>query len=273
MWTVWERWATAQRASGKAASTIQSRKGAFRMWWEWVDGDPWSASHNDVEAWIASRNIGPAASCRAIGDLAVLYRWALREGLVGVNPCDLVDRPKRPEGLPRPVSGSMVTQALTHPERRPGVINAVALMAYGGLRCIEVAKFDVTRDVDMDSNALYVQGKGGRTRWVPIIHPLRPYLYGLDGAKPGTPIIPRANDPSRSISAAGVSQQVSNHLRAATKRQATAHQLRHFYGSQILERTGNLELVQLALGHVSIATSQIYARLPGSALGRLPDVW
>ena len=172
------------------------------------------------------------------------------------------------------MSAATVTAALAHPEvLRPGVINAVALMAYGGLRCVEVERFDPVTAIDLDAGALYIAGKGRKTRWVPIIAPLRPYLYGLDGAKKGMPVIPRVNDRRRSISAAGVSQQVCKHLVAATGRRATAHQLRHYYGSRILELSGNLEMVQLALGHASISTSQIYARLPGSALSRLTDLW
>lgn len=269
---VWQGWATAQKASGRAEATIRSRRGCFRSWSIWIGDRLWEATHRDIEAWLASRPIGPAAKCRAVSDLAGFYRWAQREGHVAGNPTALVDRPRRPKGIPRPISHTVLTRALETPEHRPGLTLSIAVMAYGGLRCVEVSRMRAG-DIDLEAGVLYIEGKGGKQGWVPILAGMRPYLYSIDGAPGDAPIFPRADDPTRALSAAGVSQQVSAHLKRTSGRDVSAHQLRHYYGGQVLKRTGKLEIAQLALRHSSIATTQVYAALPGSVLSTLTDVW
>ena len=46
----------------------------------------------------------------------------------------------------------------------------------------------------------------------------------------------------------------------------SAHTFRHTLATRLLRQTGNLRLVQRALGHCSIATTIRYAQVPDAAL-------
>ena len=125
-----------------------------------------------------------------------------------------------------------------------GWSTAVALMAFGGLRCGEVSRLAVG-DIDLVRSVIYVVGKGGHTRWVPIVTPMRPHLYALDGASPAAPVFPRADGNPGPSRPARISQLVGECLRKVSGRQFSAHQLRHHYAGEVLTRSGGkLELVQ-----------------------------
>jgi len=54
--------------------------------------------------------------------------------------------------------------------------------------------------------------------------------------------------------------------RACIGRRITPHTFRHTLASRLLAHTGNLRLVQRALGHRSIISTVRYAQLPDQAL-------
>jgi site-specific recombinase XerD len=106
------------------------------------------------------------------------------------------------------------------------------------------------------------------------VAPLEPYLAPLEGLEDGDPIFPRGDYRPGSASPARISQRVGAWLRECARGQrATAHQLRHWYATQVLRRTGRLETVQTLLGHRSIETTQVYAEVPSSWVEGLRDVW
>ena len=75
--------------------------GDLGLWRAWLDGRGvalLAASRQDVEEWVAARRaggIGARTACTNLGHLAGFYRWAMREGLIAVDPTALVDRPAR----------------------------------------------------------------------------------------------------------------------------------------------------------------------------------
>ena len=56
------------------------------------------------------------------------------------------------------------------------------------------------------------------------------------------------------LAAAGIGKNIS------------VHGLRHTFATSLLERTGNLALVQQSLGHRHISTTTIYAHVPSEEL-------
>jgi len=266
------RFEVAERTRGMAASTIRHRGLQIRRFLAHVGPERvWVADHRDIEAWLAGRDLGGHALRRALSDVAVFYKWARREQLTEADPTALLDRPKRTQSAPRPLPDGVVLRALRHPD--PRLAATIALMAYGGLRCCEVSRA-TWGDIDWTAAAVYVNGKGGRRRWVPIVPPMAPYLERLEGLEAGDPILPRGDLRLGPAPASRVSQRVGEWLaECASGQRATAHQLRHWYATQALKRTGRLDLVQLLLGHQSISTTQVYAAVPAAWADTLRDAW
>lgn len=269
---VWEGWARSMRARRLKADTIKSRRGNWRSWMAFIGPGRWTeATWRDVEAWLDERPLGASATSRAISDLTMFYRWARREGLTTANPTDLADAPRIPRRVPRPAGEAGIARALAigrHEERL-----AVALMTYAGLRCVEVSRLRVG-DLDLVEGWLEAHGKGDHTRRVPIMRPLEPWLAPFAGEPHTRHIYTTAKgDPAAPWR---VSQMVNTHLRAVDAR-ATAHQLRHRFGTHMLRATGgDLRLVQVLLGHANVSTTQLYTLVELDGLGPggdLRDLW
>lgn len=264
---LWDGWARAMRVRGLAKGTIDGRRTNWRKWMDHV-GDRWDqVDHRAVEEWIESRQLGENATCRAISDLSSFYRWARRNDLAKVDPTDLVERPRIPRRLPRPADEPGIDRALAlglEEDRR-----AVALMYYAGLRCCEVARLRWGPDVDLLEGWLTVLGKGNKTRKVPIFPGLEPYL-AVGVGETGPVYRTRRGGPA---SAARVSALVNEHLREVAGCPFTSHQIRHRFATHMLDKTKNLRLVQVLLGHANVATTEIYTLIDLDGYGGLHELW
>lgn len=244
----------AMRRRHLAASTIYARSCTVRRWIEFAD-DWTTADGDDFERWLDSLSLGARARYTTISHVHAFYGWARRRRLVVDDPTELIERPRLPRRLPRPARMADVTTAIETAE--PWIAAALSMMVDGGLRCCEVAGVE-WHDVDLDAGTMFVTGKGGHDRMIGLPARLVGHLAALDGFH--GPVIGRRITPTR------VSQIVNAYLRSVGVR-ATAHQLRHLYATRMLAATGDITAVQQALGHASIASTQIYAAInPVTAL-------
>jgi len=148
----------------------------------------------------------------------------------------------------------------------------ILLAAYAGLRASEIAAMH-GRWVDRVAGTVRVHGKGGSDDVIPL-HPVL-----LDEAE---------HYPSRGywfpspyrlgmpVKGASVSNVISDAF-ARIGVDATAHQLRHWFGSSLIEGGVDIRVVQELMRHRSLNTTAIYTRVPDtqrrealSALPRLP---
>ena len=257
MSAVVERYVRAMERRGLAVSTVDKRRHELRRWLDWTGGRWPVAQRADVEAWLDGRELAPTSRRDAIGHLHAFYLWAAREGFGVDDPTILVERPRTARRLPRPAKAGEVDRAVE--VAPPWLRTALLLMVDAGLRCCEVVRL-TWADVDVEAGTLHVTGKGGHERVVGL--PARLSAELVDGLLGATgPVIGRNITPCR------MSQIAAEHLRS-TGGNCTAHQLRHLYATRLLDATaGNVLAVQQALGHASVTSTQIYARVsPAVAL-------
>lgn len=250
----------AERRRGMTAATVAKRASMARRWIHYVD-DAFDCTWHDVEAFIDDSDMDANASkYAATSHLHQFYLWAMRQGLTDHDPTALVVRPRLTPGLPRPAHDTDLALAIVVTENP--VRAAIIVAATCGLRCVELARLRWS-DVGVDS--MRVTGKGGRDRVVPVHAEAAKALEQLD----------RVDDyvfPWR-VDAGIAPGRRASHAINGTFRQlglsTTAHQLRHWCGTQALAASGDLRAVQDLLGHASPATTAIYTRLDAT---RLRDV-
>lgn len=146
----------------------------------------------------------------------------------------------------------------------------VRLMLNNGLRSQEVCDLRV-EDVSWSSGRVKVRGKGGRQRIVWLKDDDRNFLRayfkdvcdeGLSSGSrlfqtgPGRPVITRFL--RCMVASAGA--------RAGLAKNLHPHLLRHTFATDLLRETKNLPLVQKALGHADIGTTQIYIHIADEEL-------
>ena len=147
-------------------------------------------------------------------------------------------------------------------------------LAYAcGLRAEELVDLDVG-SLDFDAEQVRVEGKGGKTRFVPpASRAARDRRYLERGRGRST----RGDDePALFLSKTGrrlSTSDVRRRLRAWARHAAAQgavhpHALRHSFATHLLEGGADLRAIQELLGHASMSTTQVYTRVESARLRR-----
>jgi site-specific recombinase XerD len=254
-------------------------------------------------AYLSERSQGgdsaaPSTSARKLAALRALFASQREHGRVAQNPADLVSTPRRGQHLPRVLSAREAGGLLdaigdrtpAHSPARPLELRDRAMfeLAYScGLRAEELVSLKGA-DVDYDGEQLRVEGKGRKTRFVPVGEPAmaavtayleraRPTL-AAQATQPAPGAGARASDPveldalflSKSGRPLGTGD-VRRRLRTWTSRVgigegASPHALRHSFATHLLDGGADLRSIQELLGHASVSSTQIYTRVESARL-------
>ena len=182
-----------------------------------------------------------------------------------------VEPEEGPATCPRVLKPAEVAELL---ERIPAATpldlrdRAMLELAYAaGLRAEELVNLD-TASVDPDAEQVRVEGKGGRTRVVPVgEHAWRALDRYLAR---GRPALADGDSEALFLSKSGrrlSTSDVRRRLRLQARRAGiTPHTLRHSFATHLLEGGADLRAIQELLGHASISTTQTYTRVESRRL-------
>ena len=180
---------------------------------------------------------------------------------------------REPRKLPVVLSADEVVRFL---EAIPSLKSRTALTTVyaAGLRVSEVVLLKIP---DIDSQRMVIrveQGKGGKDRYVmlslspQLLRILRSYwrfarprrwlFPGRDDDRPLAPTVLHAACRS-ARSAAGLSKQV------------TVHTLRHSFATHLLENGADVRIIQVLLGHASLASTARYTQVATKTISKTPS--
>jgi tyrosine recombinase XerC len=250
-------------------------------WASALGRDPGKLAYRDLRGWAATlsdRRLARATVARKLAAARGLHDHLVRTGAATSNPAELLPSPKRARRLPRVLRADEVAMLLDRiPARTPLEVRDRALLelAYSsGLRADEIVRLD-REDVDFDSEAIRVTGKGSKTRVLPIgepaQHALRRYL---ETARPALEQQPEEralfiSRRGRRLSPSDIRRRLERWVReAALAGHVSPHTLRHSFATHLLEGGADLRSIQELLGHASVATTQVYTRVEPSRLRR-----
>ena len=220
-----------------------------------------------------SRPVHPETIAVELSHMRGFYRWMVEEDLRPDDPTAKIRRPRTPRRLPRPLTDEQVSYALSNaPER---ILPWMALAAYAGLRCCEIAPLRASDVVRSGPQPLVVvqEGKGGGMSAVPAAPQLLEILDSCDLPRRGW-MFTRYDDQPGHVSAALVSQLSARWMRSADI-PGTMHQFRHWFGTSVLGTSGgNIRVAQDLLRHASPVSTAIYTWVNPSesaaAVAKLP---
>ena len=215
--------------------------------------------------------LAPSSIRRNISAIRAYFRFLTGDGIVLRDPSDRLETPKGWRTLPEVLSVTEVQQLLASPTLDDTLVfrdRAMLELAYGaGLRVSEWITIGV-RDLMLDEGMVRVFGKGSRERLVPIgrsaiaalavyIRELRPRLENGEGK--GVLFL---NARGKPLTRMGAWKILRGHVdRAGITKHVSPHTLRHSFATHLLEGGADLRAVQEMLGHVDIATTQIYTHV------------
>lgn len=207
---------------------------------------------------------------RRVSSLRSLLKFLKRE--TGKPDCDLPSAScsRAPKRLPKALQAQDLADLLDAPDTAtPHGLRDRALMEliYGaGLRVSEACALAVA-ELTLDSAALRVTGKRGKTRWVPLPALTLPWIERyLAESRPRLCRTPMAqvflNAHGKPLSRSMAYRILEKHTRAAGIATSVGpHILRHTYAVHLIKGGADLRAVQELLGHASVNTTQVYTQL------------
>ncbi len=221
-------------------------------------------------------DLAAASVARKSSALRQYYGFLIDEGLRGDDPSGALPRPRARRPLPRLLGHDDIAALFASAEdeaagERPDAVRLLTLLEllYGsGLRATELVSLPLNA-VPRDAPLLTVTGKGGQQRMVPVSGRARTALSrwtALRGAA-GKSLFP-----SRGKTGHLTRVRLFQLLRALAARagidpaRVSPHVLRHAFATHLLEGGADLRVLQMLLGHVDIATTQIYTHVDSARL-------
>jgi site-specific recombinase XerD len=272
-----ERFDDWQHAHGMAQKTRRAYAvdvGQLADWAAQRELEPGALGHRELRQFavvVSERGAARSTVARKLAAIRTFYRQLVERGELEANPADLVSSPKKDNYLPRVLRAREVEELL---DRIPGSTpldlrdRAMLELAYAaGLRAEELVNLDAT-SIDPDAEQVRVEGKGGRTRFVPVgEHAWKALDRYLARGRPA--LVARESE-ALFLSKSGrrlSTSDVRRRLRLQARRAGiTPHTLRHSFATHLLEGGADLRAIQELLGHASISTTQTYTRVESKRL-------
>jgi site-specific recombinase XerD len=257
---------------------------ALARWAAAQGTSPGTLGPRDVRRYVAhlsQSGASPSTSARKLAAARALFTSLREHGLVAQNPADLVSTPRRPRRLPRVLSArdaSRLLSAIAAGEPLELRDRAMFELAYScGLRAEELVSVGAG-DIDFDAEQVRVEGKGRKTRVVPIGEPAQAAARDyLERARPRLAARARSGQPEpaamflstngRRLSTSDVRRRLRRWaMRAGIEEGFSPHALRHSFATHLLDGGADLLSIQEMLGHASVSSTQIYTRVESARL-------
>ncbi len=146
----------------------------FARWAAAAGLAPEEVGPREVRRYVAALSEGgaaPTSAARKLAAVRALFASLREHGRITGSPADLVATPRRPSRLPRALKAQEVARLLESVPADTALARrdrAMFELAYAsGLRAEELVTLRV-EDVDWEGEQLRVEGKGGKTRYVPV---------------------------------------------------------------------------------------------------------
>jgi integrase/recombinase XerC len=232
-------------------------------------------------AHLGEQNYSAATMARKIATLRSFYKWAARRNHTDTNPMTQIRTPRQNTPLPKAITVEQVEKLLSAPSDRDLLgrrDRAMLETLYStGIRVSELVGLDM-EDLDLETEALHVKGKGRKERLVPLgshaLAAIRRYIELLsqsakladawkatqEGQRTATALF--VNKHGARLSSRSVRRKLDKYLReVGLDPSISPHTLRHSFATHLLDNGADLRSVQELLGHQSLSTTQVYTHL------------
>jgi site-specific recombinase XerD len=261
----------------------------FARWASAAGHEPRAVDSKLVRRYVAhlsERGAAPSTSARKLAAMRALFASQREHGEIAENPADLVSTPRRGSHLPRVLSAreaASLLDSIPAGDRFELRDRAMFELAYAcGLRAAELVSLR-SDDIDWDGEQLRVEGKGRKTRFVPVGEPalraMEAYRergrHQLSDTRNARDEAERAFFLSKTGRPLGTSD-VRRRLRTWVSRAGAGtssgggavspHALRHSFATHLLDGGADLRSIQELLGHASVSSTQIYTRVESARL-------
>jgi integrase/recombinase XerC len=219
---------------------------------------------------IAGGMRSPASLHRMKAAARTFFAWTEREGITKFNPARTIRLHRLKRKPPKFLTSAEKKRLLKALKGHTGIAALrdrvmIEVLLGTGIRLGELAALDID-DIDLDAKHLRVRAKGNVIQVKFIKTDLRILLrrYLVERWRLGMPDVEALFLSNRGTRLC--QRQIANRFahwmkQAGIDKHLTPHGLRHTFATLLYSATNDLLLVQRALGHRDISTTQIYTHL------------
>lgn len=221
-----------------------------------------------MEDFLGQSHLRPNSRAAYYQHLNCWYEFLVDVEILDANPLARGRKRPRPQrGQPRPLTDLEIEVIFETAAAR-----LVPIMRLGLCQGLRVSEAVAVTGASLRSSRLVVVGKGDKMREVPI----HPDVEALRAAMPEVGFwFPSPLRPGQHLSKEHITSAVGEHFGNCGV-DGSFHRLRHTYATQLLRQGVDIRIVQVLLGHASIATTQVYTLVDwdamAAAVARLPRV-
>lgn len=222
---------------------------------------------------LNSVEISSRSQARILSGIRSFFQYLILEGLMTIDPTELIEGPKTERYLPEVLSYEEIRQMIdgidrSHPQGTRNVAMLETLYACG-LRVSELIGLRISQ-ISAEHEFVRVLGKNNKERLIPIgkeaLHQIELYQEGDRNRMMN--IDQRARDilflnrRGKQLSRVMVFNIIKDAARnAGITKTISPHSFRHSFATHLVEGGADLRAVQEMLGHASITTTEIYTHL------------
>jgi len=228
-----------------------------------------------------SKRLSVGTQANRLAAVRKFFSWLLSEQQIAYNPASTLQLPKQPHRLPRGVLTKSEARRLIEatPTTKPRDVRDRAILEtlYAtGIRRAELIALTIY-DADLQTATLRVDGKGNRTRIVPLtqsaIAALKLYLeearavFAREAGQVRLFVSTRSGGPLDDDDIVRIVRKAAT--RAGIKKHVTPHTLRHTCATHLLKGHADIRQIQKLLGHRRLSSTEVYTRVELSDLAEV----
>jgi len=263
-------------ADGKSPNTIMSYCRDSRGLLRFANGE--QLSQQLVDRYLSKEVLfkdkssvrrDPSSVNKIKSSLRAFLRWAKGEGIIDTDLSDRIIiqkiQRKEPAFLTEPEQRRLLqTLRSTKGMLAQRDLCFVTLLLFTGIRVDALVGLNLA-DINLEEKKLVVRTKGNRVQKIflngKIRIILKAFLKHRLNELAGTDALLLSNRKTR-ITSRQIAFRVKYWIaKAGITKSISPHSLRHTFATQLLRKTNNLRLVQKALGHENLETTQIYTHI------------
>jgi len=237
---------------------------------------------------LSAAAVKPSSQSRKLSALRRFFVFLYSEGIRPDNPCGTIDSPRLTRPLPKLLSRdeamALIESARAVASQNPESARLhcmIEILYASGLRVSELVELPLAA-VRGAQRVIFVRGKGGRERMVPLGEPAREALGIYLGVR--TAFLPNGHRsaaqylfPSHGRSGHLTRRRCHQLLKDLALRvgldpqRLSPHVMRHAFATHLVEGGADLRSVQTLLCHADTATTQIYTHVARERLKQVVE--
>ena len=225
----------------------------------------------DYLFYLSEKGYSPTSTSRNLSAIKTFHRFLVGEGYSKSDPAGELESPRLGRRLPNVLTEQEIEVILNKPDtsKDAGIRDrAILELLYAtGIRISEAVDISIN-DINFDMGFIRSFGKGSKERIVPLgkiaSKWLKDYINKVrnkltKGREVKELFLTRF---SGRFSRVGLWKVIKKYARlTGIDKKITPHTFRHSFATHLLKRGADLKSVQEMLGHVNIATTQIYTHI------------